>query len=140
MEILESASVRSRLRSRAAVTYFLGERQAARRAATRLFGRRLKRWELAALCGAPPDALVEVGTLAGDLYLDVRSRPSGFYRIVLVVRRTREGLRLVNDGFCVYRRLPRYRRLAQGVLRRQRRAAARLGIASIETHLGDFAQ
>jgi len=57
--------------SRAEVVFLLGERRDALQVTVALFGRRLRRWEFAGLAGAPDDARVEVGTLAGDLYLEM---------------------------------------------------------------------
>ena len=124
------------LRSGAAVVFFRGERENADEAACQLFGRRLEAWEYAGLAGAPDDAMVEVGTLGGWLYLELSSPPGQAYRTFQLVLRVRQSLVLANDGFQILSKRQQRRGLGLRVFARQLDHARRLGICRIETVAG----
>jgi len=127
---------RSCPRSRADVVFFLGECVAAETAAKRLFGRPLLPSDYAGLAGAPDDATVEVGTLAGTLYVELRGPPRQGYRAFHRVRQTQRSLVILSDGFHILRRRIQGRGLGLRVLARQLDHARRLGVSRIELVAG----
>ena len=123
-------------RSRAQVAFLLGERRDALQAAGELFGRRLRRWEYAGLAGAPDDARVEVGTLAGDLYLEMHHDLPDRYCGFLFVRAAGDEPVLVNDGFRIHRETMQRNGLGLRIFRRQLCQSKALGIRRIEVTAG----
>ncbi len=123
-------------RSRAGVIFYLGEYGSVQRRSRRLFGRHLRRWELAGLAGAPDDALVEVGMLRRALYLEWYERRSLAYHAVQLVQQAGAELVLVNDAFHIRRRSLQGTGLGLRVLRRQLQYARPLGIERIELVAG----
>jgi hypothetical protein len=121
------------------VVFYLGERYRAEQAARQLFGRRLATWEYAGLAGATDNGVVEVGTLADNLYLEVHGPSELPYRGVLVVRDTPAGPLLVNEGFHILRRSCQAGGLGLRVFSRQVDQARSLGIERIETVAGRYA-
>ena len=134
--LMRAGEHRPGLRSGAAVAFFRGERGSADGAACQLFGRRLKPWEYAGLAGAPDDALVEVGTLGGRLYLELSGPPGQAYRTFQLVLRVQRSLVIANDGFQILRKRQQRRGLGLRVFARQLDHARRLGICRIETVAG----
>lgn len=127
---------RSCPQSRAEVVFFLGECIAAEAAAKRLFGRPLFPSDYAGLAGAPDDATVEVGTLAGTLYVELWGPPRLGYRAFHRVRQAQRSLVILSDGFHILRRRIQGRGLGLGVLARQLDHARRLGVSRIELVAG----
>lgn len=122
--------------SRAEVVFYWGERRDAARTSTRLFGRRLKRWEYAGLAGAPDDARVNVGTLDGRLWLEMYAAEPNCYGGVWLVWRVRSDVVIVNDAFHIHRRSMRRKGLGLRIFNRQLDHAGTLGVARIETVAG----
>jgi hypothetical protein len=122
--------------SRARVVFYRAERRRAEQIARRLFGRPLSAWEYADLAGATDEAAVEVGTLAGDLYLEVHGPTELAYRGILVVRATPAGPVIVNEAFHILRRSCQTGGLGLRVFSRQVDYARSLGIDRIETVAG----
>ena len=122
-------------RSRARVAFFLGERRDAERAARRLFHRNLQTWEYAGLAGAPDDAEVEVGTLDGGLYLEMRQPLTSCYRAVQLVRPAEAGPAIVIDALDIDNSM-RQTGLGLRIFRRQLTTASALGASRIETVAG----
>lgn len=122
-------------RSRAAVSFFLGERSAAERLARRIFYGSLELADYAGLAGAPDAACVEVGVSRGRLHLELRG-PDASYCGYYYLRRQREETVLVNDGFHIRRHDLRRRGLGLQIFRRQVGNAARLGVHHIEVLAG----
>jgi len=118
------------------VAFFLGERGSADAVARQLFGRRLEAWEYAGLAGAPDDALVEVGTLGGGLYLELSGPPRQAYRAFQLILRVQQSLVIANDGFQILRKRQQRHGLGLRVFARQLLHACRLGIGRIETVAG----
>jgi hypothetical protein len=122
-------------RSRAKVVFLPGERGAAERIARRLFDRPLESWEYAGLAGAPDDARVEVGASAGKLYIEI-GNPAAAYRGFFYLRRAKQHLVLLNDGFHISVAHLQRRGLGLYIVQRQVAAAAALGIDRIEVLAG----
>jgi len=118
------------------VSFYLGEYGEVERRCGRLFGRRLRTWELAGLTGAPDDALVEVGILPGALYLEWYELRTLAFHAVQLVRRAGPDLVLVNDAFHIRRRSLQGAGLGLRVLQRQLQYARTLGIERIEVVAG----
>jgi len=114
----------------------LGERREALRVARGLFGRKLRLGEFAGLAGAPDDARVEVGTLAGDLYLEMHHGVSSRYCEFLFVRSSGTGPVLVNDGLRIHREAMQRNGLGLRIFRRQLAQAKALGIRRIDVTAG----
>ncbi len=127
---------RTSARSRARIVFYRGERRQVERFARRLFGRDLHPWEYAGLAGAPDEALVEVGTLWGDLYLELCEPLGHGYRGIHLVRPEPAGAVLVNDGFHIQRKCLQRKGLGLRVLQRQLDHAKALGIVRIEVFAG----
>lgn len=123
------------VRRGAKVVYYRGEKRGIERTARRLFRRRLKACEYAALAGAPDDGEVEVGTLNAGLYLEMHEPATNAYHAVHLVRRVDAGLAVVIDAFYVCQTM---RRMGLGltIFARQLAAAAALGVVRIETTAG----
>jgi hypothetical protein len=117
----------------AEVMFLPGERRGARRMAEQLFGRPLRPWEYAGLCGAPDGARVEVGTLGGQLYVEMREPATHRYQSAWRVKATGRGPLLI--GECLPLAAGRMRRnaLEIRVLQRQVCYAKALGVIGIET-------
>ena len=122
--------------SRAEVVFLLGERRDALQVTVALFGRRLRRWEFAGLAGAPDDARVEIGTLAGDLYLEMHHGLPDRYCEFLFVRRAGDGPVLVNDGLRIHRETMQRNGLGLRIFCRQTCQAKALGVRRIEVTAG----
>jgi hypothetical protein len=123
-------------RSSAGVVFFLGEYGDADTAARHLFGRRLLPSDYAGLAGAPDDALVEVGTLGGALYLEVSGPPERAYQAFHRVRRERRYPVILSDGFHILRHRLQGCGLGLRVFARQLEHARRLGVGRIELVAG----
>jgi hypothetical protein len=123
-------------RSGAEVVFLPGERQAAKRIARRLFQCPLENWQYAGLTGAPDDATVEVGTLNGQLYIEMGDPIAAAYRAYYCVRREASQPVLINDGFHIHARGLQRRGFGSHVFLRQAMNAAALGIARIELVAG----
>jgi len=123
-------------RSRAGVVFFLGEYGDAAAAARRLFGRRLIPSDYAGLAGAPDDALVEVGTLADALYIELSGPPKQGYRAFYRVRQAQRSLVILSEGFHVFRPHLQGRGLGLRVFARQLGHARRLDVSRIELVAG----
>lgn len=117
--------------SRAKVIVYDGEGRQVERTARRLFGRALEPWEYAGLAGAPDDALVEVGTLHGGIYLELCQPLSNSYRGSHVAQRLSVGVVLFNEGFHIHRRSLQRRGFGLRVVYRQFHAAKSLGVLRI---------
>jgi len=118
---------------RADVAFYHGEQGGAERVTQRLFGKKLTRCEYATLAGAPRDALLEVGTWRGQLYLELRGTPMRLFQAVLRVRRGENGPVLVEDGFCFSHPSMQGKHLGRRVFHRQLCYAQALGIVGVET-------
>jgi len=122
--------------SRAKVIVYDGEDRQVERSARRLFGRALEPWEYAGLAGAPDDALVEVGTLHGGIYLELCQPLSNSYRGSHVAQRLSVGVVLFNEGFYIQRRRLQRRGLGLRVIQRQLHSARNLGVLRIVGRAG----
>ena len=120
-------------RSRAEVAFYCGERRTTERLARQLFGRPLKRWEYAALAGAPDDARVEVGALGGQIYLEFREPTMHFYQGLVQIRRSEAGPLLIDDDFQMLHPSMQGKRLGRHIFHRQLCYAKALGVTGIET-------
>ncbi len=114
--------------SRAKVVFYEGEVRQVERSTQHLFGRPLAPWEYAALAGAPDDALVEVGSLEGGIYLELCEPSGNGYRASHFAQRLSLGVVLFHEGFYIHRQSLRRQHLALRVLQRQLLAAKALGI------------
>ncbi len=123
-------------RSGAGVVFFLGEYGDADAAARHLFGRHLLPYDYAELAGAPDDALVEVGTLGGALYIEVSGPPERAYRAFHRVRASQCSPVIFSDGFYILRRHLQGCGLGLRVFARQLEHARRLGVGRIELVAG----
>jgi hypothetical protein len=123
-------------RSRAEVSFYLGERQDVERVVRRLFGRALRRWEYAGLAGAPDDARVELGACDGQLYLETSDPLANRYRTFHLARRAAARLVIVNEGFCIQVETMQRSGLGLRVFYRQVENAAALGVDRIEAIAG----
>ena len=122
--------------SRAEVVFLSGERQAAERAARRLFDLALLPREYAGLAGAPDDAQVEVGASGGKLYVELHDPVAAAYRGHYYLYRKKAVVVLQNDGFHIHLRAMRRRGLGLRMFYRQARNAAALGVGRIEALAG----
>jgi GNAT superfamily N-acetyltransferase len=122
-------------RSRANVSFILGERRDVRRTTRRLFQRDLQPWEYAGLAGAPDDAEVEVGTLDGGVYLDVFQPATNRYRAVQLVKPADAGPFLVIEALRIHNAMRR-QGLGLRIFTRQLTTANALGVGRIETTAG----
>jgi hypothetical protein len=122
--------------SAAEVAFFPGERHGAQRRARRLFGRALRTWEYAGLTGAPDNARVEVGTCAGDLYVEMREPRRSCYFAVHMVRDGDEGPVVVDDGFHILLAGMQRHGLGLWIFHRQLWQARALGVKFIQTTAG----
>jgi hypothetical protein len=127
---------RSSPRSGAGVVFFLGEYGDADAAARQLFGKRLLPSDYAGLAGAPDDALVEVGTLSGVLYIELSGPPGQAYRAFHRVRGAQRSPVILSEGFHVLRRHLQRCGLGLRVFARQLEHAGRLGVSRIELVAG----
>jgi hypothetical protein len=118
-------------RSRAEVVFYDGEGRQIERATRQLFGRALETWEYAGLAGAPDDAVVEVGTLQGGIYLELWEPASNAYRGSHVAQRLSLGVVLFNEGFRIQRKCLQRQGLGLGVVSRQLHWAKALGVLRI---------
>jgi hypothetical protein len=118
------------------VRIFRGEGAGVHRAARRLFGRKLGLWEYAGLAGAPDNASVELGTLAGELYIEVGDPAGQVYRAIQRVRLACGGPVLVIDALHIFPRRMRRTGLGLRMFSRQLAYARRLGVRTIETRAG----
>jgi hypothetical protein len=123
-----SAPVEAPCFSRAKVVFYDGEGPQVQRSTRHLFGRALAPWEYAGLAGAPDDALVEVGTLRGGIYLELCEPRGNGYRASHVAQRLSLGVVLFNEGFHIQRKSLQRKGLGLRVLHRQLRAAKSLGV------------
>ncbi len=123
-------------RSRATVEFFRGERDNAERMATRLFGHRLRRFQYAGLAGAPDDALVEVGTLGEDLFIDVSELGMGCFRAAFCLRRLGTHCVIVNDSCHIHDPRLQGNGFGTRVFHRQLENARLLGVTHIITTAG----
>jgi hypothetical protein len=114
--------------SRAKVVFYDGEGRQVERSTQHLFGRLLQPWEYAGLAGAPDDALVEVGTLQGGIYLELCEPLGNGYRASHVAPRLSLGVVLFHEGFHIQRKSLRRQGLGLRVLHRQLCAAKFLGV------------
>jgi hypothetical protein len=128
--------LRSPTRNRARVAFYRGERDRAEQIARRLFGRRLGLSEYAGLTGASDRDVVDVGTLAEDLYLEIHGPPALPCRVVVVLRSTPDGPVIVNESFHILLRSCQNGGLGLSVFSRQVDGARRLGVNRIETVAG----
>jgi hypothetical protein len=122
--------------SRARVCFFADERRDVRRKTVRLFGRNLQPGDYASLAGAPDEAHVAVGTLAGDLYLEMSEPATRAYYGIWLIRRADSAAVLVNDGFRISLKELRSKGLGLRIFQRQFHYARLLGIRRIETVAG----
>jgi len=97
------------------------------RVAVRLFGRCLRPQEYAGLAGSPEDGLVRLGVSAGMLSIEVVERERFGYSGALVVTVDRGRPVVVTAGYRILDPELRGRCLSGLMLRRQLRAARRLG-------------
>lgn len=118
------------------VRYFNGERRRATWLAAQLFDHRLPTDEYALLIGAPGDAVVEVGVLEKDLYLEMHQPWSRGYFSVCRIGRRRQLLELSIDALHVAARRTRQVGLGLTIVARQLGAASSLGIARACVHAG----
>jgi hypothetical protein len=123
-------------RSCAKVAYFRGERHDAQWAAWKAFRRPVQTWQYAGLAGAPDDAQVEVGTLRGDLYIELHKPGIDGYRGIQLIRSVRSIPVLINEALCINRHTMRGRGLGVRIFRRQLIHADALGVKRIETVAG----
>ena len=123
-------------RSRAGVTFELGQKTCAQRAARRVFGKELAAWQYAGLAGAPDDAAVEVGTLNGKLCIELSDPSTHGYRGIFLAYHAGEKLVLVNDGFHIHRKSMQRKGLGLRIFSRQVENAGLLGVDRIETTAG----
>jgi len=123
-------------RSRAEVVFMPGERPSVEETSERLFGRKLAGWQYAALAGAPDDALVEVGTDAGGLYIEISQTAAGSYCGVFLLHRTKGQLVVSNDALRIHRQSMQRRGLGLRIFARQLDGAIALGVGRIETVAG----
>jgi hypothetical protein len=114
--------------SRAKVVFYDGEGRQVERSTQHLFGRTFQPWEYAALAGAPDDALVEVGTLQGGIYLELCQPLGNDYRGCHVAQRLSLGVVLFHEGFHIHRNSLRRQGFGLRVLHRQLCAAKALGV------------
>ena len=121
---------------RVEVAFYRGERPDVEQTARRLFGRRLRPREYAGLAGAPDDALVDVGTLDGGLYLETRDPVTNCYHGVQHVRFVHRALVVVIDAFHILRKNMRRKGLGLSILSRQLHYAKSLDVRRIETTAG----
>ena len=119
-----------------AVAFLPGERAAAERIARRLFERPLKAREYAGLAGAPRNAYVEIGALAGQLYIEMGDAVAASYRGHYYIHRAAGRVVVLNDGFQIRYPAMQGRGLGLRIFQRQAAAAAALGVARIELVAG----
>ncbi len=123
-------------RSWARVAYYKGERSDAEGVAWRVFRCPVHMWQYAGLAGAPDDAEVEVGTLRGDLYLELHKPGANGYRGIQLIRLVRSLPVLINEALHIHRHNMRRRGLGLRIFYRQLVHAGSLGITRIETVAG----
>jgi GNAT superfamily N-acetyltransferase len=120
-------------RRRAQIAYYCGEQRSTERIAQRLFGRSLDSWEYAGLAGAPDDARLEVGTLRGQLYFELREPTLHLYQAALRVCHTKQGPLLIDDGYRFLHPSMQGKHLGRHIFHRQLCYAKALGVIGIET-------
>ncbi len=113
------------------MVFYDGEGRQIERSTRQLFGRALETWEYAGLAGAPDDALVEIGSLQGGIYLELWEPSSNAYRGSHVAQRLSLGVVLFNEGFHIQRRCLQRKGLGLGVVSRQLHWAKALGVLRI---------
>ena len=123
-------------RSWARVVYYKGERSDAEGVAWKVFRCPVHMWQYAGLAGAPDDAEVEVGTLRGDLYLELHKPGADGYRGIQLIRSVRSLPVLINEALHIHRHNMRRRGLGLRIFHRQLIHAHALGIKRIETVAG----
>jgi hypothetical protein len=123
-------------RSRAELSFCLGERRDVQRTTRQLFGKPLRRWQYAGLAGAPDDARVELGTYRDALSLEMTDPITNRYRALLYVRRAGPALVVVKAGFQIHYRAMQRQGLGLQIFHRQLENAKALGVAWIEAVAG----
>ena len=123
-------------RSWARAAYYKGERSDAEGMAWKVFRCSLQLWQYAGLAGAPHDAEVEVGTLRGDLYLELHKSGVDGYLGVQRIRSVHSHPILINDALHIRRRSMRGRGLGLRIFLRQLIHANALGVQRIVTVAG----
>jgi hypothetical protein len=114
------------------VAFLPGERRSAQRATARLFGRSLRRWEYAGLCGAPHGACVEVGTLRGQLYVQMHEPTRHRYQAAWRLRAMPGGPLLIAECLPVAAGRARRNSLEFRIFQRQVCYAKALGVIGIK--------
>lgn len=120
----------------ASVTFCSGERADVLGMARRLFGRRLHARELADLAGAPDESEVEVGVYRRGLYLEFSDPTAHRYHGVCQVSRGHGRPIMRIDSLHIRQPSLRGRGLGLRIFSRQATAAAKFGVARIETKAG----
>lgn len=123
-------------RPQATVVVYPSERAQIRKTSIRLFGRDLELWEYAGLCGAPDDAIVEVGTFERGLYFEFYPPGDRTYQGVRLVREDADGPVLIDDGFHIFDPFLQRRQFGLRMFRRQLQFAVALGIRRIQITAG----